>query len=50
MELDDRIIMKKLKKLASMEPKIMIRRTLGKDYKANRLVSKYRWRYLTIIK
>lgn len=50
MEIDDKIIMKKLKRLASMEPKIMIRRILMKEYRADRLVSKYKCRYLTLIK
>ena len=42
--------MEKLKELGSMDPKVMIHRTLRKDYKANKLVSKYKWKYLTIIK
>lgn len=47
---DDKIIKEKLKKLVSLEPKIMIRRILMKEYRADRLVSKYEWRYLTIMK
>ena len=50
MELDDKIIKEKLKKLVSLEPKIMIRRILMKEYRADRLVSKYKRRYLTLIK
>ena len=50
MESDYRIITEKLKRLASMEPKIMIRRILRKDCKADILVLKYKWRYLTLIK
>jgi len=40
----------KLKILGSMAPKIMIHRLLRKDFKVNKLVSKYKWKYLTIIK
>lgn len=50
MEIDNKIIMGKLNKLRSMEPKIMIHRLLKKDYKMIKSVSKYKWRYLTIIK
>jgi len=39
-----------LKELGSMAPKIMIHRLLKGDFKANKLASKYKWRYLTIIK
>ena len=49
MEIDDKIIMEKLNKLISMEPKIMIHRLLKRDYKMIKLVSKYELRYLTII-
>jgi len=40
----------KLKILGSMAPKVMIHRLLKGDFKANKLVSKYKWRYLIIIK
>ena len=40
----------KLKILGSMAPKVMIHRLLRKDFKVNKLVSKYKWRYLIIIK
>lgn len=50
MEIDDKIIMEKLNKLISVDPKIMIHRILKRDCKMIKLVSKYRWRYLTIIK
>lgn len=50
METDDKIIIKKLNKLTSVEPKIMIHRLLKRDYKMIKLISKYRWKYLTIIK
>ena len=39
---------KKLKELGSMAPRVMIHRLLRKDFKANKLVSKYKWRYLII--
>lgn len=42
--------MEKLNKLISMEPKIMIHRILRKDHKMIKLVLKYKWKYLTIIK
>jgi len=48
MESDYRIITEKLKILGSMAPRVMIHRLLRKDFKANRLVSKYKWRYLII--
>ena len=41
---------KKLKILGSMAPKVMIHRLLRKDLKADKLASKYKWKYLTIIK
>ena len=41
---------KKLKELGSMDPKVMIHRTLRKDYKANKLILRYKWKCLTIIK
>lgn len=47
MEMDDKIIVEKLKRLTSMEPKTMIHRVLRRDYKVDRLVAKYKWRYLT---
>jgi len=40
----------KLKILGSMAPRVMIHRLLRKDFKANKLVSKYKWRYPIIIK
>lgn len=40
----------KLKELGSMAPKVMIHRLLRKDFKANKLASRYKWRYLIIIK
>ena len=40
----------KLKILGSMAPKVMIHRLLEKDFKANKLASKYKWKYLIIIK
>jgi len=40
----------KLKELGSMAPKVMIHRLLKKDFKANKLASKYRWKYLIIMK
>lgn len=40
----------KLKELGSMAPKIMIHRLLEGDFKADKLASKYKWKYLTIIK
>ena len=40
----------KLKILGSMAPKVMIHRLLRKDFEANKLVSKCRWKHLTIIK
>jgi len=46
----DKIIVERLKKLTSMEPKIMIHRVLMNDHRANKSVSKYTWRYLTLIK
>jgi len=50
METDDKIIMEELNKLISMRPKIMIHRILKKDHKMIKLVSKYKWKYLTIIR
>jgi len=50
MEIDDKIIMEKLNKLISVEPKIMIHRILKRDYKMIKLISKYGWRYLTLIR
>ena len=47
---EDNKIMEKLKILGSMAPKVMIHRLLRKDFKANKLASKYKWRYLIIIK
>jgi len=41
---------KKLKELGSIAPRVMIHRLLKRDFKANKLVSKYKWRYLIIIK
>jgi len=38
----------KLKELGSMAPKVMIHRLLRKDFKANKLASRYKWRYLII--
>ena len=49
-ETDDKIIVEKLKKLTSMEPRVMIHRALMNDHRANKSVSKYKWRHLTIIK
>ena len=49
-DIDDKIIVEKLKKLTSMEPKVMIHRALMDDHRANKSVSKYRWRYLTTIR
>ena len=40
----------KLKELGSMDPRVMIHRLLKGDFKANKLASKYKWRYLIIIK
>ena len=40
----------KLKELGSMAPKVMIHRILEQDYKANRLILKYKWKYLIINK
>jgi len=40
--------MEKLKILGSMAPRVMIHRLLRKDLKANKLVSKYKCRYLII--
>lgn len=50
MEIDDKIIMEKLNKLISVEPKIMIHRILKRDCKMIKLFSKYKLRYLTIIR
>ncbi len=50
MEIDDKIIMEELNKLISMRPKIMIHRILKEDHKMIKLVSKYRWKYLAIIR
>jgi len=36
----------KLKELGSMAPRVMIHRLLERDFKANKLASKYKWRYL----
>jgi len=42
--------LEKLKELGSMDLKVMIHRILRKDYKVNKLILRYKWKYLTIIK